>query len=158
MISINVNESKKLRFKISLSGIQAQDLRGSMKIMMEGIEYGFPIEIDNGDIVVDVNPISEIYSKTIKDGALLDAKLELIAGDNYLSPWQDKIKIDNPVKLEAKVDNIVEEIANLMPKVDVSIASVSEEKEENEEKKEIPVVEEKKNDKPKSRFSIMLEK
>ena len=47
MISLNINESKKIRFKISLSGVQAQDLTGAMRIMVEEVEYGFPIKIEN---------------------------------------------------------------------------------------------------------------
>jgi len=157
MISININESKKLRFKISLSGVQPQDLKGSMRIVVEGMEYGFPIKIDNGDIVVEVSPISKINNK-LKDGSLLDAKLELIAIDTYLIPWQDKIKIKNPIKVEAKIEDIVEELSNLIPKVDISVSSVYEEEEEikeeiNEKKIEKKIEEIKK----KSKFHNILE-
>lgn len=158
MISINVNESKKLRFKISLSGVQPQDLKGSMRIVVEGMEYGFPIKIDGGDIVVELSPISKI-NNTLKDGSLLDAKLELIAADTYLVPWSDRIRVENPIKVEAKIEDIVEEVSDLISKVDISVSSVTEETEEKKpiikEKKIEKKIEEKK--KPKSRFSIMLE-
>lgn len=153
MINININESKKLRFKVSLSGVQPQDLRGSMRMVIEGMEYGFPIKIDKGDIIVEINPISNI-SKKLKDGSLLDAKLELVAVDTYLVPWQDKIKIENPIKVEAKLEDIVEEIKDLIPKVEIS--DVSEEKKEKKKEikdKEVRTIKKKK----KSRFSIMLE-
>lgn len=155
MISIDINETKKLRFKVSLSGVQVQDLKGSMRIMVDNIEYGFPISIDKGDIIVEVSPISKIHSKKIKDGSLLDAKLEVIAGDNYLVPWQDKIKVNNPIKVEATVEEVMEEINNIIPKVKVSDVS-----EEHIEKKENIIKEEKKEDKKKkikSRFSEIFE-
>lgn len=158
MINININESKKLRFKISLSGVQPQDLRGSMKIVAENIEYGFPICIDKGDIVVEMSPMSELNSK-LKDGSLLDARLELIAVDTYLVPWTDKIKIENPIKVEAKLEDIMEELSDLMPKVDVSVSNVSEEDvEDKKEKKTKEKKEDKKVvEKKKSKFSKMLE-
>jgi hypothetical protein len=121
MINLKFNESKKLKFKISLSGIQAQDLRGSLRMMTEdNIEYGFPVKIVNGDVVVEIAAMSSVCGKSIKDGSILESKLELIADNNYLVPWKDKVKIENPVVIEAdlKYDFL---------KPDVKISDVTEE-------------------------------
>lgn len=151
MININIDESKRLRFKISLSGVHPQDLTGSMKIIKENIEYGFPIKIDNGDVIVDIGPLSKIYGSKIKDGSIFESKLEIIAGDNYLVPWKDEIKINNPIKIEAKVDNIIENIKNISK---VEIFNVSEEEiNKNIEDK----IEEKEIIKKKSKFLEILE-
>lgn len=159
MISININESKRLKFKISVSGVQPQDLKGSLRIMMEKIEYGFPIKIENGNVVVEISPISKIYGKKIKDGSLLDAKLEIIAGDNYLVPWNDKIKLENPIKVEAKIEDVIEELKDIMPKIEVSNISEEETKEKKEIKEDSDINKEIKEDinKKKSKFSMMLE-
>lgn len=121
MINLKFNEGKKLKFKISLSGVQAQDLRGSLRMMSEdNIEYGFPVKIVNGDVVVEIAPMSSVCGKSIKDGSILESKLELIADNNYLVPWKDKVKIENPVVIEAdlKYDFL---------KPDIKISDVSEE-------------------------------
>jgi hypothetical protein len=121
MINLKFNEGKKLKFKISLSGIKAQDLRGSLRMMSEdNIEYGFPVKIVNGDVVVEIAPMSSVCGKSIKDGSILDSRLELIADNNYLVPWKDKVKIENPVVVEAdlKYDFL---------KPDIKVSDVSEE-------------------------------
>lgn len=109
MIKVNTNENKKLRFNIRVSGVQPQDLRGSMRIMIEGVEYGFPIKIDNGDVTVDIKPLSSIVNKDFKDGELLESRLDIVAGDVFLTPWNDNIKIENPVKVEAVLEDVKEE-------------------------------------------------
>lgn len=156
MISLNINESKKLRFKISLSGVQPQDLQGAMRIISEKVEYGFPIKIDNGDVVVEVGPLADIYPDKVKDNIILDSKLEIIADSTYLVPWSGKISLKNPIKVEASIDDIeVEELSELLlPEIKVS--NVSEEEEKKKKEKKIDESS-KKEDKKKSRFSMMME-
>lgn len=135
MIKINTNESKKLKFKVSVSGVQAQDLRGSMKIIMDGIEYGFPIRIDNGSVVVNVSPLTEVTGRQFKDGDTFDSRLELIANETYLVPWTDKIKVENPVKVEATIESMEEEVTEeKKPKISVSDISEEEDTEKDDSK------------------------
>jgi hypothetical protein len=138
MINLNINESKKLRFKISLSGVNSYDLKGSMKIMIEGIEYGFPIKIENGDIIVEISPLSEICSKKVKNNTILNSKLEVIAGKTYLVPWSGNIKLKNPIKVEARVTGIEIDKSDklLIPEINVSDISGEDVRKEEDHVKE----------------------
>lgn len=161
MIKLNTNEKKKLKFNIRVSGVQPQDLKGSMKIIYEDVEYGFPIRIDDGDVIVEVKPFSAITGKEFKDGDILESKLELIAGDIYLMPWSDKIKIENPVKVEANITE-VEDIDEEEITPVVSVAQVNEEEQEIEEHcgmdhdEEDDTKKKNKKKKPKTRFGKIL--
>jgi hypothetical protein len=162
MIKLNTNERKRLKFNIEVSGVQPSDLRGSMKIISEGVEYGFPIGIDNGKVVVEIKPLSEISGQDFKDGQTLPTRLEIIANETFLIPWTDTIKIENPIKVEAKiVDNIEEDISEtIIPKI--KIGNIEEEMIEKPKKKLVEKKVEKKVEKPKkkepkTRFGKLLE-
>lgn len=171
MINLNINETKKLRFKISLSGVHPQDLKGALRIIIDDIEYGFPIKIENGDITSEIGPLKDICPKKVKNSDILNSKLEIIAGDTHFTPWSDKIRLRNPIKVEAKItDDDIKESNKLMtseitdedikefnklltPKIKIS--DISEEKVEEEN---INKIEESDIDKKYNKFGIQLDK
>jgi hypothetical protein len=139
MVKFNMNERKKLKFDIRVSGVHAKDLKGSFKLMIEGVEYGFPINIYDGDVVVEVPPLSTILSKEYSDGTFFESKLEIIANDTYLVPWQDKVEISNPLKVEAVLTDIQEIEELVVPAISIKALleeTVDEEVIEKEEKKQ----------------------
>lgn len=152
MLKINTNEKKRLKFNISVSGVEPKDLKGSMKIMIEGVEYGFPILIENGDVVVNIQPFSTISGRDFKDGEKFDAQLDIIAGDTYLKPWSDKVVIENPLKIEATLSGIEDIKETTMPSINISAI----EEDEVEEECGDDHTPEKKKKKKKSRFGKML--
>jgi hypothetical protein len=154
MIKLNTNEKKRLKFNIEVSGVQTTDLKGSMKIISDGVEYGFPIGLDGGKVVVEIRPLSEITRLDLKDGQSLPARLEIIANETFLVPWSDTIRIENPIKVEAKIDEVEEVFETTIPKI--KIKTVEEESLIKEIKKEEKKVERKKR-KPKTLFGKMLE-
>jgi|GEM_PF-5898964 hypothetical protein len=125
MLKVNTSEKKRLKFNISVSGVQPQDLTGSMRIMIEKIEYGFPILIENGDIIVNIEPLSNIVNRKFKDGEIFEAHLDIVAGNTYLKPWADRIQIENPMKIEATLTN--EEDIKETKTFDIKISSLEEE-------------------------------
>lgn len=151
MLKINTNEKKRLKFNISVSGVEPNDLTGSMKIIVEGVEYGFPILIENGDVVVNILPFSTISGRKFRDGEKFDARLDIIAGDTYLKPWSDKVVIENPMKIEATLSGVEDIKETTMPSI--NIAAIEEE-DEVEEECDTPKKKEKK--KSKSKFGKML--
>ena len=117
MINLNVNEKKSLQFDVSVSGVQMNDIRGSMKIIMNKVQYGFPITIMDGKIVVEIPALSDFLKEEVLNERTADAKLEIIAGDTYLVPWEDQIELQSPVKVEA----VMSGIKTIMEKVTPSI-------------------------------------
>lgn len=164
MIKLNINEKKRLKFNIRVSGVMPQDLRGSMKIMMEKVEYGFPIKVDEGKVIVDISPLSEITSREFSDGQTFDAQLDIIAAETFTTPWKDKIKIESPLKIEAMLSEL-EEVDEEEKKLEISVEGIDEEEKVDEarhdkkdSKKDEKKKKEKRNERIKSRFGKLLEK
>ena len=115
MVKFNTNEKKRLRYDISVSGVETRDLRGSLKLIIDNVEYGFPISIQDGDVIVEVPPMASVTSKELVDGMQIDTKLEIVANDTYLVPWTDKATIVNPLTVEAKLTDTEEVEETILP-------------------------------------------
>jgi hypothetical protein len=84
--------------------------------------------------------------KEMKFEGTLNAKLEVIAGDTYIVPWEDTIKVESPVVVEARVKDIKSEKKTLS----IDVKKVDE--------KTVKMEEPKKTVRVKSRFGKLLEK
>jgi len=147
MITLNANEAKSISFDISVQGVEIDNLKGAMRIVSEGIEYGFPIKIYNGTISVTIPALGKLIKSKLVNENNLEAKLEIIADDTYIVPWEDTITIESPVVVEAKVRDITE----MKKKLDISVKKVVEKRVvEKEERKVVKVK------KPKTRFGKLL--
>lgn len=137
MIDLKVNERKKFNFQLEISGVQARDLTGSMKIIIDGINYGFPIEMIDGSVVAEIPALEKITKATLTEGQSLPVSLEIIANDTLIIPWKDSFTVRKPVKVEAKMVNIkdiLDEI-NITPKI--KITNIKEEKVDKKEEKKL---------------------
>lgn len=103
MIELEINKTKKISFQLEISGAQSSDLKGSMKIITEKVEYGFPIKISNGEVIVEIPPLNKISKIDLIDGQSFPAKLEIIADNNLITPWEDSFIIRTPFEIKAKV-------------------------------------------------------
>jgi len=101
MINMNINETKKLKFGIAVSGVQTRDLAGKMRILIDGVEYGFPTTVLDDKILVEIPPLNDIVKSGLKEGRALQAKLDIVVGDTTLTPWADTVKLIMPVTVEA---------------------------------------------------------
>jgi len=149
MINLNINEKKSLQFDVSVSGIETRDLRGSMKIVMNKIQYGFPIVIMDGKIVVEIPALSGFLKEEVLNEKNVEAKLEIIANDTYLVPWEDQITLEAPMKVEAALSSIqtmMEKVVLPSVKVKTSPKVIVEEK---------PVKEESIEEKPKKKSKFV---
>jgi len=144
MITLNANEAKSISFDVSVQGVEVENLKGAMRIVSEGIEYGFPIKIYNGTISVTIPALGKLIKNKLDEN--IEAKLEIIADDTYIVPWEDTITIESPVVVEAKVRDITE----MKKKLDISVKKVVEKRVVEEEKKVVKVK------KPKTRFGKLL--
>lgn len=149
MIDLNVTEPKKIKFGVSVSGVQTRDLRGTLRLMIEGIEYGFPATIVDDKLIVEI-PALEGVKPSISDGEKLNGQLEVIAGDTFLVPWTDNFRIHRPVKVEARISEVEEIKEKKKPSAKVKLED------------EIPLLKEDKikkrpaKQKPKSKFARSL--
>lgn len=103
MVKLNTGSKKVLTFEIQVGGIQSTQLESYLRIVLDGIEYGFPAEIKDDCVTVEVPPLSKIIPKPLREGEKIEAKLEMIADGYYLEPWKDTIVLSNPVTVEAKI-------------------------------------------------------
>lgn len=133
MLKLNINKKRKLNFEVQIGGIDTEQLSGSLKFKIDGIEYGFPVEIKNESIIAEIPPLRNIIKREIQEGEKVEASLELNGNGYFINPWSDKFKIANPVTVEAKIA-LEDEENSEAPKVGVSI--ISEEK-KSKNKKEI---------------------
>jgi hypothetical protein len=103
MLNLNTDKKKSLDFDVSIQGIDHAELRGSLKFTIEGIEYGFPVEILEDNISVIVPPLKDVVKKGLTNGYVTDCKLEIFGNDFYLNPWSEQFQIKSEVKIEAKI-------------------------------------------------------
>ena len=103
MIEINSNKEKNVVFEIQLSGITPKELTGYLRMDIDGVEYGFPAEISETSIGVDVPALKTVVHRPLRTGEKFKAKLELIGNDNYIKPWDDSVVIKSSVMVEAKI-------------------------------------------------------
>ena len=103
MIEIHNNKEKNIIFEVQLSGITSKELSGHFRMTIDGIEYGFPAEISESSISVDVPGLKNIITRPLRDGEKFKAKLELVGNENYMVPWDDSVIVKSAVMVEAKV-------------------------------------------------------
>lgn len=116
MLELDTNKAKSLDFEIQLSGIDSKQLEGSLRILVDGIEHGFEVEIAPTNIVVNVPALKNILLREFKEGEQFGAKLEVHGAGYYLNPWNGSFVVKNPVSMEVKIKEDVE-----VPKVTAKI-------------------------------------
>ena len=97
MLKLNVNEEKQLTFEVQIGGVQSDQVTSHLRILVDGIEYGFPSDVGKESITVTLPPLRSITARKLKEGEVVDVKLELIADGSYLAPWVDTFTLSNPL-------------------------------------------------------------
>jgi hypothetical protein len=154
MIKLNITEKKEIKFDVNVSGVDVRDLRGSIRLQIEGVEYGFPARVVDGTVMVEIPPLDEFVKQSLHDGQTINAKLEIIAADTYLLPWEDTMMVETPPKVEATISEVKSVKEEKKPVIKVS--KVTQMAKKLTEKKTEPVV--KKEKKVSSKFRNSLEK
>ena len=103
MIEIHSNKDKNIIFEVQVSGINPKELSGHLRLTVDGIEYGFPAEITENSISVDVPALRSIINRPLRSGEKIKAKLELVGNDTYIPCWEDSVIVKSAVMVEAKV-------------------------------------------------------
>jgi len=109
MLYLNSNEEKILTFEVDINGVGCDDLCGSVRFIHEGVEYGFPIEVENNQITSIIKPLDSLIDN-IKNGTILPTRLEMNSKEYFFSPWHGEFKVQSPVTVEAQLKEDDKEI------------------------------------------------
>ena len=99
MLYLDINEEKTLAFEVEINGVGCDEMFGVVRFMYEDIEYGFPATIEEGKITAILKPLKEIFPD-IKNGTVVQARLDINTETYYFSPWQGEIKVQAPISVE----------------------------------------------------------
>jgi len=123
MIKLDVAKKKDLNFEVKVDGIDNKDLSGAIRLELDGIEYGFPVEILAEGIKVSIPPLKSVVGRPIKEGEKIKAKLEMNGNGYYIKPWDEEFIVKNEVTVEAKlIDSNVKKLsakANHLPSTSI---------------------------------------
>lgn len=103
MIKLDINKSKEIKFESKVNGISNNELSGSLRLEVDGIEYGFPVSVSESEISITIPPLKNVLLRKLKEGEKINAKLEMNGNGYYLNPWNEEIIIKNEVMIEAKL-------------------------------------------------------
>jgi hypothetical protein len=103
MLKISTNKSKTVNFEIELAGVESSRLIGSLRIILDGIEYGFPAKISEKYIKVEIPPLRDVVKKSFREGEEINARLDVVSEDFYLNPWSGSFTVSSPMKVEVKL-------------------------------------------------------
>ena len=120
MLELDINKTKNIEFEVQTSGIDFKELDGSLRILIDGIEYGFKVEVNSSSIIANIPALKNILRREAKEGEQFEAKLEVHGAGYYLNPWNGSFVVKNPVLMEAKIR---EDMQEKVPKVTAKIKS-----------------------------------
>jgi len=110
---IKLNESKRLEFDIDTIGCSWDNLKGHLRFVFENIEYGFPVDFQDGKLVANLTPFENVISEKLNESIFenkeinASARLDIIAnGNNYIVPWSDEVTVEVPVSVRIKNDKM----------------------------------------------------
>ena len=106
MLKLNTDEIRNLQFEVSIQGINYDELQGSLKFIIEDVEYGIPVKIQRDLVSVEVPPLEEIVARGMKNGDVVECKLDIFGNGFYINPWGGQFELSTPVKMETKNFNM----------------------------------------------------
>jgi len=106
MLYIKADEPRTLTFEVDIRGVGQGELKGYVRLFINDAEHGFPVSIDDGVITADIPPLTEIIRlKTMDDGDVIEAKLDLMTEQHIFTPWEGEVKVSVPMGIKAKLSN-----------------------------------------------------
>lgn len=106
-MKLKINESKTLEFEMDTSGVSWKELQGHFRFTLENVEYGFPVEINEGIVTVKIPVIKDVLHESIRSSlykhkeVTVNARLDLVANNEvYINPWSGEVEIAIPVSVK----------------------------------------------------------
>ena len=129
---IKLTESKKLEFNMDTIGCSWEDLKGHLRFTFENVEYGFPAEIKDGKLVVNVPPFQSIISERLNESisknkeVVVKGRLDVIANENsYVMPWSGDVEIEVPVAVRVKSNKDLQDMLEAAKDIKVTDTKVT---------------------------------
>lgn len=140
MLKLNVNQEKQLNFEMQIEGVQdVEQVSSFLRIEIDRIEYGFPAEIKQESVIVNLPALKDVVAKKLKEGDEVSAKLEVVVNNQHLTPWKDTFKLSYPLVIEAK---ILDEDSDPTPTLKTKLITKSVSEGKSEVKEEISTISE----------------
>jgi hypothetical protein len=106
MLYLKADEPRTLTFEVDIRGVGKGELKGYVRLFINDSEHGFPVSIDDGVITADIPPLTEVIRlKTLEDGDIIEAKLDLMTDQHIFTPWEGEVKVSVPMGIKAKLSN-----------------------------------------------------
>lgn len=120
MLELDINEAKTLEFEVQIQGIGYNNLKGSLRFTIGGVEYGFPATVTETTVLIDIPPLSKVIKSGLKDGERASCKLEMWGDGFYMKPWgEEEITFKVPIQVEAKIRDLTPATQKAKPKVEI---------------------------------------
>lgn len=152
-LKLNANETKILEFNMAVRGTNYRMINSSMRIRIGKVEYAFPAKVDEKSLTVEIPPLEEFYKGDAASLSELKARLEVIAGDTYIIPWEGTFDVETPVSITTEIKS---EKSEKIDDLKFEVSEPTEKKPLIQEKKPEPEPKPKKEFKPKGRFGSRL--
>jgi len=105
MITLKLNEGKRLKFSYAVASVHPENITGNFILDFDDSIIGFPIKIRDQKIVVEIKTLGRFIREDI---GVIKARLEIVAKDTFLVPWRGQVK-KSKEKKEVKEVKIKEE-------------------------------------------------
>jgi len=108
-MKINPEETNIIEFEITVKGINRYNLKGYIRIMIDKVELGFPVEIGSTVMKIEIPPLTNLLNRELSNGEKFPVRLDIDGDDKHLVPWKSEIEIEIPLEVDVKFK---EEISN----------------------------------------------
>jgi len=92
------NKPHDLTFESEITGVDISQLRGFLRLLIDGIEYGIPATIRKNSITVSIPALESFVKQPFESRTEILAKLEITGPDFYLNAWEDTLVVKPAVK------------------------------------------------------------
>lgn len=102
-MKIDANKPKLIEFDVSIQNIKHTDLIGRVVLTSDGVDYGFPVDINKKTIKVEIPALKEVMKHV---SGKMFIWLELMADELYVIPWKATAQVKVPAEISAGVKEI----------------------------------------------------
>lgn len=155
MLQFDMNKKKIFSVPTLVEGVEPSKLQFYFRVIVEGIEYGFPAKLLGEQMKLEIPPLGKVITGLKQGEYMARVEANVVTEGNkgfYMKPWEEKIEVrmEPKVSMEIKEEKAVQESSDIK----IAMASLFEGVLVGDEPKEEPKVEEKEEEtKKKSKFA-----
>ena len=122
MIKFDPNKEKKINFTVNVQGIDPEILEYNIRLSTGKVDYGFKGSNNNGKLSFVIPPLNEVINSDLIN-SLNTIRIEVNDLNNkyYLKPFEDHVKIDQSLKMEAQLSEEENISKEKVPDVDIEL-------------------------------------